>query len=146
MLTETEAADHLGVDTGTLRSLRELGRPPAYFKLGQIVRYKESDLDAFAGSPAFESLFQRFEPTVPVAGVAPTPTHFQRIEPVVLKPGEQTVGAVHLEVPAPAEIAAARRADPIQEECRPQFARSEFDPFRGLSPDQIAGCGTPPGV
>lgn len=50
MLTGAEAADKLGVSTGTLSQWRHRGTGPGYYKLGSGVRYKASDLAAWLES------------------------------------------------------------------------------------------------
>jgi len=46
-LRTREAADYLGVSPGTLEVWRCKGRGPRYCKLGKVVVYDPTDLDAF---------------------------------------------------------------------------------------------------
>lgn len=46
-LTETEAAQRLGLRIGTLRAWRHYRRGPAFIRLGRAVRYLAEDLDEF---------------------------------------------------------------------------------------------------
>ncbi len=41
------AARYLGVSPNTLRNWRTLGRGPRFYKIGALVKYRASDLDAF---------------------------------------------------------------------------------------------------
>jgi excisionase family DNA binding protein len=48
LLTDQEAADYLGTKKATLAVWRSTGRYNLpYLKIGRLVRYKKSDLDAF---------------------------------------------------------------------------------------------------
>lgn len=47
MVSETEAADYLGLAVATLRRWRWSGDGPAYCKLGRAVRYRVSDLEGY---------------------------------------------------------------------------------------------------
>lgn len=48
-LTESAAADYLGLSTATLARWRSCGdRGPAYRKFGGAVRYARTDLEAYA--------------------------------------------------------------------------------------------------
>ncbi|BAH74966.1 helix-turn-helix transcriptional regulator [Solidesulfovibrio magneticus] len=46
-LRTREAAEYLGVSPGTLEVWRCKGRGPRYYKLGKVVVYDPTDLDAF---------------------------------------------------------------------------------------------------
>jgi hypothetical protein len=46
-LTERDLAAILKVSTATLRAWRYLGKGPRFVRYGRIVRYLQSDLDAF---------------------------------------------------------------------------------------------------
>jgi excisionase family DNA binding protein len=46
-LTETQAADHLGLSIATLRAWRHRGKGPRFVRFGRAVRYLRADLDAF---------------------------------------------------------------------------------------------------
>ena len=48
LLTETEAAKYLGLSPKTLQMRRWLDRPPTYIRMGRSIRYRVTDLDAFA--------------------------------------------------------------------------------------------------
>ncbi|QEL26373.1 helix-turn-helix domain-containing protein [Bosea sp. F3-2] len=48
-LTETKAAERLGLKPGTLKRMRNLGRGPAFFKVSRAVRYDPTDIDAYLG-------------------------------------------------------------------------------------------------
>lgn len=52
LLTETEAANRLGLKPGTLRTWRSTGKPgqPEFVRIGRAVRYRASDLDGFMSS------------------------------------------------------------------------------------------------
>jgi excisionase family DNA binding protein len=52
-LTETEAAEYLGLKAGTLRNWRKDGVGPAYSRLGRCVRYTAEDLEKFASDRRF---------------------------------------------------------------------------------------------
>jgi transcriptional regulator with XRE-family HTH domain len=47
-LSNTEAADYLGVSPNTLNWWRARDRGPKYSKLGKLVKYHQTDLDTFA--------------------------------------------------------------------------------------------------
>jgi hypothetical protein len=47
---EREAAGLLGCSVALLRKWRLFGDGPAFCKLGRLVRYRQSDLDAFLDS------------------------------------------------------------------------------------------------
>jgi predicted DNA-binding transcriptional regulator AlpA len=46
-LTETEAADRLGLKVATLRAWRHQNRGPAFVRLGRAIRYLAVDIDNF---------------------------------------------------------------------------------------------------
>lgn len=52
LLTETEAALHLGCSIRTLQSWRLRGGGPGYSKVGRLVRYRPADLSAFVEAGA----------------------------------------------------------------------------------------------
>lgn len=47
LMTESAAADFLGVSIRTMQAWRVRGGGPRYAKMGKAVRYRPSDLDAF---------------------------------------------------------------------------------------------------
>lgn len=50
-LAPKQAAEYLGVSTGTLEVWRSNKRYPLpYYKIGRLVKYRQSDLDAFLES------------------------------------------------------------------------------------------------
>jgi excisionase family DNA binding protein len=57
LMDEREAAAYLGMSRSGLRKWRARRRGPAYARLGKIIRYRKSDLDAFvqSGLIAYES-------------------------------------------------------------------------------------------
>jgi hypothetical protein len=46
-LSEKQAAEYVGISVSTLRRWRKRGVGPPYFKLGSVIRYTTTDLDAF---------------------------------------------------------------------------------------------------
>ena len=46
-LTETDAADRLGLKVATLRAWRHQGKGPTFVRLGRAIRYLASDIDEF---------------------------------------------------------------------------------------------------
>ena len=50
LMTEQEAAAHLGVSVSGMRKWRARQTGPKYAKFGKIIRYRRSDLDAFVQS------------------------------------------------------------------------------------------------
>jgi excisionase family DNA binding protein len=46
-LSNADAAAYLGISPKTLNDWRSAGRGPDYLKIGTLVRYRQSDLDAF---------------------------------------------------------------------------------------------------
>lgn len=52
LLSETEAALHLGCSIRTLQSWRLRGGGPRYSKVGRLVRYRTADIDAFVDAGA----------------------------------------------------------------------------------------------
>lgn len=50
-LREDQAANYLGLRAATLTRWRWAGKGPRFFKIGRAVRYKQTDLDAFAFDP-----------------------------------------------------------------------------------------------
>uniref|UniRef100_A0A9E8CR35 Helix-turn-helix domain-containing protein n=1 Tax=Bosea sp. NBC_00436 TaxID=2969620 RepID=A0A9E8CR35_9HYPH len=48
-LTETDAAERLGIKPSLLRKMRQCGRGPAFFKVGRSVRYDSVDIAAYLG-------------------------------------------------------------------------------------------------
>lgn len=49
-VTETDAARYLAVSPSTLRRWRWVGKGPRYFRIGNVIRYRTSDLDQFVGA------------------------------------------------------------------------------------------------
>jgi predicted DNA-binding transcriptional regulator AlpA len=47
LLSESEAAEFLGMSSKWLSNQRWLGLGPSYLKIGRCIRYKVSELDAF---------------------------------------------------------------------------------------------------
>lgn len=47
LLTPTETAARLKVAVNTLRDWRRLGKGPPFFKKGNLVRYKTSDVESW---------------------------------------------------------------------------------------------------
>jgi excisionase family DNA binding protein len=57
LLTIKEASDYLGVTEGTLNTWRSIKRYNLNFvKVGRLVRYKQSDLDAFLDRRTVETI------------------------------------------------------------------------------------------
>jgi excisionase family DNA binding protein len=54
-LTETQAAEHLGLSVATLRAWRHRGRGPRFVRFGRAVRYLRADLDAFISACAVDT-------------------------------------------------------------------------------------------
>ncbi len=52
MLTDTEAANHLGVSVHTVRAWRARKQGPRYHKIGHLVRYFVEDLDGWVAGRA----------------------------------------------------------------------------------------------
>lgn len=52
LLTETEAAEILGLSIRTLQAWRLTGGGPRYAKIGRLVRYSNADLAAFVEAGA----------------------------------------------------------------------------------------------
>jgi predicted DNA-binding transcriptional regulator AlpA len=50
LLTIAEVAERLNVSVATMRWRRHLGLPPHPIKVGRVLRYPESDVDAYIGS------------------------------------------------------------------------------------------------
>jgi predicted DNA-binding transcriptional regulator AlpA len=46
-LSNADAARYVGISPKTLNDWRSAGRGPSYLKIGTLVRYRQSDLDAF---------------------------------------------------------------------------------------------------
>lgn len=52
-INDRAAAKHLGVSSGYLRKLRRLGKGPKFYRVGgRLVRYRVSDLSAWASNHA----------------------------------------------------------------------------------------------
>lgn len=47
LLRSSEAAQYLGVAEQTLANWRYLGKGPRFFRVGQLVKYDERDLDGW---------------------------------------------------------------------------------------------------
>jgi predicted DNA-binding transcriptional regulator AlpA len=47
VLGENDAAGFIGVSTRTLQKWRQVGGGPTYSKIGRLVRYRQSALEAF---------------------------------------------------------------------------------------------------
>lgn len=58
VLTVKEAAEYLGLAQSTLNKWRCIGGGPEYLKLGKVIRYRQSDLDAFLKSNRVQSTSQ----------------------------------------------------------------------------------------
>jgi len=50
MLDEREAAAYLGISASAMRKWRARQCGPKYARLGRIIRYRQSDMDAFVES------------------------------------------------------------------------------------------------
>jgi predicted DNA-binding transcriptional regulator AlpA len=50
LLTECQVAERLGISLGTIRRYRMLQRGPKFKKLGVLVRYAPSDVEAWLNS------------------------------------------------------------------------------------------------
>lgn len=61
MLNTTQAAEYLSVSVPTLETWRCLGRGPRYCKVGRLVRYRVSDLEAYIESRTVSSTVQGVE-------------------------------------------------------------------------------------
>ncbi|GJL95392.1 MAG: hypothetical protein DHS20C05_17970 [Hyphococcus sp.] len=46
-LTNSEAAEYLGLKIATLNKWRVYGDGPPYLKVGRLIQYRKSDLDAY---------------------------------------------------------------------------------------------------
>lgn len=55
LLREEEAAAVVGFTVQTLRKRRYLRKPPQFLKVGRLVRYRRSDLEAFLNSCTVET-------------------------------------------------------------------------------------------
>lgn len=53
-VNEKKAAEITGFAVKTLQGRRWLGLPPAYLKVGRLIRYRVSDLENFLNSCAVE--------------------------------------------------------------------------------------------
>lgn len=47
LMNDVDLAQHLGISVAALRKWRTLGRGPRYLKIGNLVRYRREDIDAF---------------------------------------------------------------------------------------------------
>jgi excisionase family DNA binding protein len=54
-LTETQAAEQLGLSIATLRAWRHRGKGPRFVRFGRAVRYLRADLDAFIRACAVDT-------------------------------------------------------------------------------------------
>jgi excisionase family DNA binding protein len=54
-LTETQAAEHLGLSIATLRAWRHRGKGPRFVRFGRAVRYLRADLDDFIRACAVDT-------------------------------------------------------------------------------------------
>jgi predicted DNA-binding transcriptional regulator AlpA len=54
-LTETQAAEHLGLSIATLRAWRHRGKGPRFVRFGRAVRYLRVDLEAFIRACAVDT-------------------------------------------------------------------------------------------
>lgn len=50
LLDEVELAEQLGVSRSTLQSWRYSGRGPRFIKIGRLIRYRNTDVDAYLRS------------------------------------------------------------------------------------------------
>jgi Helix-turn-helix domain len=46
-VTERDASQYIGLTVAFLRKARQLGRGPAYLRIGRTIRYRIKDLDAW---------------------------------------------------------------------------------------------------
>lgn len=53
-LTESAAADRVGVSAITLKRWRRDGKGPAYYRIGGGVRYKSEDIDSYISGARVE--------------------------------------------------------------------------------------------
>lgn len=161
LLTEQEAALALGVPVETLRIWRDQSLPPAYYRLGSQVRYRQEDLDALIDQ-GDERLWQRQEPAAPAAASGSQPPPEPPGRPADAVP-EVADAAPEVD---PAELERRRRliraiADTPTSPGMPKddkvFSRpvgqlqtdsgemiDAADPFSGFTPEEIAGVGHPP--
>ena len=54
-LTETQAAEHLGLSIATMRAWRHRGKGPRFVRFGRAVRYLRADLDEFIRACAVDT-------------------------------------------------------------------------------------------
>jgi len=54
LVGKKEAAAYLGLAEQTLANWRYLGKGPRYFRVGQLIKYDENDLDAWLEAGAVE--------------------------------------------------------------------------------------------
>lgn len=59
-LSNAEAADYLGLKTATLNKWRVYGDGPPFIKIGRIIQYRKSDLDAFLNERLMRSTSEAF--------------------------------------------------------------------------------------
>lgn len=53
-MTSRETAEHLGVADQTLANWRYLSRGPRYYRVGQLVKYDQADVDRWIEAGAVE--------------------------------------------------------------------------------------------
>jgi hypothetical protein len=162
LLTEPQAAEHLGIDTELLAGLREANQGPAFYRFGRRVAYRTEDLDAFLEERP--ELWERVEPESPPS----TPESESRPTRALSPVPRPTPPAVD---PAAAgdlsEEELKRRRDAarslVQSSDQPKTAPdcvhtrrigkinsddgTEIDapnPYAGMRPAEMAGFGEPP--
>ena len=58
LITEKEAAEYLGLNPRTLRNQRIRGGGSKFVKVGRLVRYRLSDIEAYLDARTFENTSQ----------------------------------------------------------------------------------------
>lgn len=61
LLNTRQAAEHIGIKETTAEIWRCYGKGPRYLKIGRLVRYRLSDLDAWLDQQARSSTSQQIE-------------------------------------------------------------------------------------
>lgn len=59
LLSGQEAAKYLGISEQTLRIHRVKGGGVKYVKVGRLVRYRQSDIDAYLNARTFDNTSQK---------------------------------------------------------------------------------------
>lgn len=58
LLTGREAAEYLGISEQTIRIQRITGRGAKFIKVGRLVRYRQTDIEAYLNARTFENTSQ----------------------------------------------------------------------------------------